>query len=144
MFGAIALFRAHRICTQQQEIIRAAEHLLKVWNFVFLILFINNNINRIYLFYLAKHSRSKNMAYLVFFRIGWINRGGGRVAPNICRISDCWQRFFWRRYTTADDPWFMSLSTFTSFLSVLINFLSNCINSYKSLFGGIQEGAASN
>ena len=34
LFGAIALFRAHRICTQQQEIIRAAEHLLKVWDFV--------------------------------------------------------------------------------------------------------------
>ena len=34
LFGAIALFRAQRICTQQQEIIRAAEHLLKVWNFV--------------------------------------------------------------------------------------------------------------
>ena len=96
-----------------------------------LILFINNIINRNDLFYLAKDSRSKNMACLLFFRIGRINRGGGRVAPNICRISDCWQRFFSRRYTAADDPWFMSLSIFTFFfLSVLINFLSNYINPY--------------
>ena len=46
-----------------------------------LILFINNIINRNYLFYLAKHSRSKNMACLLFFRIGRLNIEAAVVSP---------------------------------------------------------------